>query len=901
MHPGRRLYKLSFLSGLILALPVLAGTAWYAWSAYAVADRHRRATDPQEKIDAELYQIVLHDELVRDGLRLMVRERDPRGPMPVISLSVTRANLDAMTSVSYVDALVEKDGKTHDAKVRYRGDQPWHTQGVQKSMKVRIDRGDLLDGARVFNLLNDPTPFGLEDQIILDLARENGLLAPEYRPARVRLNNTDLGVFRYATQPDETLLRRARRMPGNMYSFDDQAWQKIASRSAEEEADQSELTRFLAALDSSHEHFARYAEDELDLERFAMFDALDVVFGGSEHDYQSNHKMYADPYRGKMEPVAFSFRGFQHKPIFNLIDYPLLVRLKMTPGYLALRDRAVYELLTTKASVPSIRERTDRAAEGLLAELAVDPYWDAYKLLPKKTRLHRFLVRPMTLEKWLVSAENELDLFAERSRFLLDALEDPALELARTAVSEHLSKVELAVGGHGAYQLKSIHTRAECAGELELYADVNLDGVFEEGRDMLLARSKHGETAKISRYRELRPASVLVPQEEPSKKRGNVRVAEATELYRYFLRSKGACTPDQVAVELTNLVTGAPVFEILSEGTVSAENANLDRQRAPMLVAGERSVHPWAFPETPAPAVIALGPGVVNIEKTRNFAANETVEIAAGTTLQLGRGASLIFRGRVFARGTVERPINLVRLDRQVPFGGIALQGPGTEGSVLTQVNVRGGSQISGETIRYSAVLSLHDTHDLTLEAITLSGGGEAGDVLHANHVEALSLHDLTIEAAPVDAIDLEQVQGEARGLRIYAAGDDCLDLMGADLLVQDSVMSGCKNNAISAGEETHFTGISVLIADSKTGVLAKNASNAKLLRSLIYRTGRATHTKTNEIRYAGDSHVGLAEVTTDGVPGENELARLLVQVLGLTDWSELDQFLAHRERSASL
>ena len=184
---------------------------------------------------------------------------------------------------------------------------------------------------------------------------------------------------------------------------------------------------------SSPRDFAAYAEEELDLPRVAIFDALDVVFGGSEHDWFSNWKFYADPYRGKLEPVAWSFRGFQHEHAFNAIDAPLLIRLKMTPGYLARRDRKVYELLTGKASVPSIRERADRAMGALAEELAADPYWDAYKLLPRASRFHRFYVRPMTLDRWGLAAGYELDMFAERSRWLLDQLEEPGVEVTRSS------------------------------------------------------------------------------------------------------------------------------------------------------------------------------------------------------------------------------------------------------------------------------------------------------------------------------------------------------------------------------------------------------------------------------------------------------------------------------------
>jgi hypothetical protein len=385
---------------------------------------------------------------------------------------------------------LEKDGRVHEVNVRYRGEQAWQTLGAQKSLKIQLKRGDLLDGIRTFNLLNDPTPFGLEDQLILDLAREQGLLAPELQPVWVRLNNHDLGVFRFVPQPDETLIRRGQRIPGNMYSGDteetdpatkvgalfqsDRGWQKVADKDQEHPEDRRELLRFLAAINgASHLEFARYAETELDLPRWALFDALDVIFAGSEHDYYSNQKIYADPYRGKLEPVAFSFRGFQHEAGFNLVDHPLLLRLKMTPDYLARRDRAIYQLLTQGASVPAIRARAVAAMEAMADELAADPYWDAYKLLPRATKVHRFFLRPMTMDRWRLAAEAELEGLASRSRFLLDTLEDPGLSLGRGAflpdAQGHLGRYELEIRGHAAYQIERWQVSGPCAGNYSVH------------------------------------------------------------------------------------------------------------------------------------------------------------------------------------------------------------------------------------------------------------------------------------------------------------------------------------------------------------------------------------------------------------------------------------------------
>ncbi|MCK6547470.1 CotH kinase family protein [Myxococcota bacterium] len=940
-----RLYKLGFVSGLFMALPIAIGTAWYAWSAFASLDRNRRISDPKRAIDAELFHIALHDELVRDVERLKLAERPTRNALPTMSLALSRGSLDELyapagkgAEPAYVKGHLEHDGKVHDVKVRLRGEQPWHLLGTQKSLKVRLDPGDLVDGVRVFNLLNDPTPFGLEDQLILDLARDLDLLTPKYHPVRLRLNNADLGVYRFEQQPDETLVRANGRIPGNMYSGDGEerdpvtgagavfadatGWQKIASRSPEHERDTSELDQLLEAINrSTHGGFWSYATRSLDLQRFARFDALDVVFGGSEHDWFSNHKLYADPYRGTLEPVAWSFRGFQNDESFNVVDHPLLIRLKMLPGWMAERDRAVYTLLTGAASPPAIRERADRAMVAMAEELAADPYWDAYKQLPRVSRFHRFLPRPMSLERWTLASAYELDGYATRSRWLLDALEEPGLDASRTDLTSEpdrfVSKIELVVRGHAAYSVESLRTSAECKGTATLFADADLDGTFDAAKDALVAEAPIGEGADVGAYRTLTAMMELVPHPDPSPKRGYVRIEPRPQRHTYFLVS-APCAPAKVALVLESLVTKATRRIELWRGAKDeapetlAASAPLDE--LPKLSVGQRSAHPWSFPQPSPPRTIALGPGRVEVPSTRVFGAHETVELAAGTTLALGPGASIVFHGPVFARGTQASPIVVTRLDPAKPFGSLALQGPATAGARLVGVRVDGGSRGHVGSIQYTGVVAIHDTSDVVLEDWVVTNTVDAEDVVHGYQVEGLALHELSIDRAPVDAVDLEFVQGELRGLRLVGAGDDGLDLMGSKVLLQDSLIEGAKNNGVSAGEETVLTANGVVIARVKTGVLAKNASEARLLRSLVWRAERGLRARSSEERYGGKSRIGASEVFVVGaevlddatkgsvieledvhteLPTNGALEHVRTNVLQLRDWSEAIDYLA--------
>lgn len=932
-----RLYKASFLTGLLLSAPIVLGVLWYAWSAFAELDRYRRSAKVKdEPLDAELFQIALHDELTSDLRRMRLDDRPARSALPTFSLALGRTSLDQLNrrggkegEESYAPALLEKDGKVVEVRVRYRGGQPWHLLGAQKSMKVRVDRGQLVDGDRVFNLLNDPTPFGLEEQLILDLSRQLGLLTPDYRAVWVRLNNADLGVYRYESQPEEGLLRRSRRMPGSLYSGDTEAvdpktgdgalfssvegWQKVASRTPEEAQDLSELERLVEAVSrGTHRQFARFAAEEVDLDRYAAFDALDVVFGNSEHDYFSNHKLYFDPYAGRFEPVAWSFRGFNHEPRMNLVDHPLLIRLKLTPGYLARRNRAALELLNGSASVPQVRAAAQRHFDALYPELAADPYWDAYKLLPRVSRFHRFMVRPMSRGRWALAADAELEDFARRSRFVVDQLESSSLE----GLWGGGGGVVVRVGGQGGVRLTSATVSGDrCAGKaVQLLADADGDGRPGAG-DVAVAEGRGQLPLAVRRGGELYTGVQLVAREDAQPKFGRVRVEPEPRSYLFWIRAEGGCRPGTVSLEAEDLVTRASrTLEIEPgqaggsvEGFISAGVAAVDA--VPAIEPGTRSIHPWAFGLPPLPEEVALGPGEVVLEEGRRFGAHQTVRIAAGTVLRVGAGQTVEFRGPVFAQGTATAPVQIVPSGGR-PFGAVALLGPGTAGSRLSNVQIRGGSRGATAPVDVPGLLNIHHTRDVALEDVSLEASGRSEDLLHATAVDGLLLVDVAAHDAPVDAVDLELTRAEIRGLHVRGAGDDCLDLMASAVTMRDAALRGCAGNGISAGEETELAATELLVAGAKVGVLAKNASRVRLARAVLFRDQVALRTNFHQVHYQTESEIGaddLYAVACGTLADEDRgttirlervqrsfprgiaLQHLLTRVLKLQSWSHLD------------
>ena len=82
--------------------------------------------------------------------------------------------------------------------------------------------------------------------------------------------------------------------------------------------------------------------------------------------------------------------------------------------------------------------------------------------------------------------------------------------------------------------------------------------------------------------------------------------------------------------------------------------------------------------------------GVINIYKDKVI--DRPVNIMPGTTIKLAKGASLIFRNKVVAKGTNDRSITFQRMNLKDAWGVVAVQGKLANNSMLSHLSINGGS-----------------------------------------------------------------------------------------------------------------------------------------------------------------------------------------------------------------
>lgn len=938
----RRLLRIPLIWALVLAAPALVPCLWYPFAAAAAHYNYVAASGENEPLTLELLHLHLYDRLVQDRRKIILPEASGDSPLPTYGLVLSNDTLDRLSRLlppkdgpeNYVSAHVTRKSQIYEVDVRYRGSKHWHWIGPQKSWKVRTKNGRPFSGVDTFNFLNTPDPMPFSEQMILDIARDKGLLTPDYYPFRLLLNNAYLGVYYFETQPAEDLLRLSRRAPGSIFSgngapFDPKtgistlwespgSWKKVAAWKTELLGDDSELRALIDAVHTaSPQRFAQFASRHLDLEKFATFDALDVVFGNNQHDYHQNHKLYFDPYRGRFEPIATDFRDIGHETELNRTDNPLLLRLKQLPRYLSLRNRRVYELVRGPCSPESMRSRTDHLISTLEQDQIRDPFWDAYELLPDMGNYYRHLLRPMDRQIQASAAEARLREHGERVRYLrgllevdeIDASIAPDQQVPGPASSEDAAAVDIIVGGHSGYRLLETFATwpADCRPEAwDLRMDSNLDDALDGSVDRALG-SAGGADAPATSDIALFPGVRFVPK-EPHPLRGRVRAEPDARRFRFFVDASG-CEPVSVRFRLKGLVTSDTV-DVVANGASAERKVDSTPSciaDGPATAPGSRSPHPWCEDEERTERTVRLGPGVVEVAETRVFGPEETVLFAPGTTVRLGDQASMIFHGRVEANGSPGSPIRFEPLGSR--FGGIALQGVHTQGSRLSHVELRSGSHPVHGLTAFPGTLNIHDTSDIQVSGLFVSDSIGHSDGIHAAYVHGMVVRQSRIESVTGNAVHADFVTAGFDDLTVVRAGGDCIDLVGSDVEVSASRLLACGASAVSANERSSARVSHTVAARGDIGLTVTRGSTVTVEGVLLYNNRVGAHVQRmsegsglkNEIKAEVLYSVGNGRTwsissrklkTVGRIADqirEDDLEPLRKRVLGLEDWRGLD------------
>ena len=769
----------------------------------------------------------------------------------IIRLVVQSRDWDAMQGDplamwgEWVDGTLSYGRTLLDVRLRKRGDNSIHWLTDKRSLTVRTQRDEFYKRYREFGLsVKDVLP----SYVANALAPEFGLLAPETAVVPVFLNNQFYGMFRFVEVVDETFLRAAGRMPGNVFRGDTAErgeahkgtdrnlfsnpyiWDRVAVNDRPTAAPADQLDLLLRDLrggtfDAHERLMARLDRDEL-ARLFAFFFSVgDPYHSTGVH----NQFLYEDPATQRLHPIPWDIRL---RDLTRPSEAPLNDLFRAV-----LRDPIVTDGIMRELGRALAERRVEDAAARLVADA--------------ERRYHRYFEYDR-LRAGLVpdvgTPGATLDLVSRNAATLRGWLDDDAVAFVAGGAAGAVVVVDLETRGRVGADLVAIEGLPETAGPGPvLRRDANLNGVLDADDPVVTTRRDGGALVLDA------PLPLLAAWRTDD---GSPAAGRMT--YRLFVAGvpAGGLRP-----RLANRVTGEPVtLESLAAG-------------APM--AAPTGWHPWRYPEAPNGTIRYSGE--VRLTETVRVPAGVTTVIAPGTTLRLDPDVSFVSRGVVLAEGTAARPIRVVPSVPGRPWGTFSLQGPGAGGSVIRHAEFAEGGGALVDRIEYIGMVNVHGARDVVVDSTRFVRNLRSDDTFHALHAD-VALTNCVFEDANSDAVDYDQSSGEIRGNVFDGAGGDAIDLMTSSPRVVGNRIRGAGDKGISVGEHSAPFIFDNLIEDSVIGIEIKDRSEPVVLGNDIARAGVGLGSNLKNWRYGGSGFGLVAHTRFDHVatPLDADLASRL-------------------------
>lgn len=763
-------------------------------------------------------------------------------PEEMASLNVNLPNSGRRFIDGYM--LTSESSEIQKMKLRYRGTIPSHWAFRQKSLRIKLVRGELNQLDREFNLVNPPHKFFPIDYVSYDISREAGLLAPDSEPVRVFVNNEYMGLYSYLSQVDESTLRKNRRMPGSVYygeqaRYSDEqgvnvlwkhapAWRKRAARNLEESEDRTDIEALIAAVNDPdplvfYDFFNRHANKH----KFYTFFGIDTLVGSMHHDYSHNHRLYFSPYKGRFEPIQWDVRFWLPIHAKDAVTYPLLTRVMLNPVLEMERDRVGYRLLKNFPAADLVA-RLRRYQALVQPELELDVYRD-------DAVFHgpHFTAMPFTLQQFNDSMDEHATILEERAQVLEASYAQSEVRYRVEQLDQNITRLRFQVSGNSPASLDLAGFFPQKGTGFAIYQDRNGNGLAD-------ADEREFATEQI-----LYPGRKLLPGNETwgnPATRGVIKLRPAPLDYDYLVVNGGAF--DASSQQASNSITG---------GSVSI------REGAFESTAETASVHPWQLPRV-LPRRVVLN-GDIEIDEDRVYEVGTEVVIEPGTRVRLAPGKSIFFYDRVLAIGNERQPIRFEARDADSPWGSVVIQGPESAGSELSHVQISNGSTTRFRLVNYPGQLNVHDSPDFTLTHCLLGKNHVGDDNLHIANTNAI-VDRCVFYRSHRDAVDVDVATIEITNSTFLGSGNDSLDFMTTKFEAANNVYFQAGDKCLSIGEWSEGTVRDSLLMDCHTGIAVKDRSVARVDRVAIENAqATAVSLYRKNYRYGGGGELQATEL----------------------------------------
>lgn len=709
------------------------------------------------------------------------------------------------------------DGKIRKVKVRHRGDNPLNWGWDKKSWRVKVRKKNLIDGTRTFNYIVPQQADFINNHLAYMTSNLIGINAVKSRNVELYINDRSYGIYMESEQLDESFLRQNKIMPVNIYKgeqanserkifisnklFDNPSlWSKTATFNQLPEDDVSDLENFLNLLRASETDGASFVKlkEIAPYKDWARFAAFQTIVQSWVNDHGHNMRLISDPWKGTIVPVPHDTRtgyGFDEPFHIDQASHSLFRRYHQEPEFLLEKYKLLKGFVDGQI-FKKIRDEIDQIEGPLFTSLSRDRFSAILQVITRNDQAG-------TASETARAFANTKAVLSRLEKFIHDKLDgEPDVHWFQSA---DLDTLNLLVSDVLPVDKLTLEFESNGSPLPSLYLDVDSNGTLSE-QDTLL------------------PTTLIDGKINIEATWFANRLSIKDGLVPYSLTSVDIRTqPTQFRIFVT---TPAKIVNISASNPLNNRAFEVENRQSVGATPSERN-HPILRDVVPTKRTWS---GDVTFSGVNYF--DRPVEIEAGTTIHMKPGSSLIFRNSVNVLGVAEFPVKVIPQNPDMPWGTFALLGRKAAGSRISHLNMTGGSGLIGTNIRFTSMLSVHDTKNIIFNNLVLRDSQIFDDMFHIVYSSDIEINNCDLRSAFSDAIDIDISKVKIKNCKITNSGNDALDIMSSNIAILDSTLEGSGDKGMSVGEDSRLLAVGVHVKGNEVGIAVKDKSTARVLNS---------------------------------------------------------------------
>lgn len=722
--------------------------------------------------------------------------------------------------------IASNDNKIQEIQIRYRGDNPRNWLLEKKSIRLKTKKSELFGRQRYFEYF----PLSVQKYMSSKVAQDIGVLVAQSKLIELYVNGQSDGVFVEKERINENFLRRNLLMPVNLYKGENQnletflgldknlfnnpgLWKKIAVFNQEDEKNNYDLENFLSTLQNSElsENLDISLGGHINLENQAKLSAYTVITQNWHNDRFHNMRLILDPWSGYVSQIIVDpWLGNNINGKFALDFSPndLTALLHRSSEFNHAKYKSLLSLIKEKEIIKKNLEFIEKISKNLIISLKRDP-----ELNTKKT-LSEFKLYAQYLKS---NEENLIKEFNSKpnarwkkndkgfSIFVNDNM--PISNIKLSFISDKPTWVSV---------------------------DENYNGLVDENEMKFFSNNEKNIYIPATFYSN----RIKVTNK---KVRMHSQFDIETANTKFNIISENNKPPNKVVA--TNP---------FSQKNFIVENENVkgvQKNKFNKIIFNNESTDEDNYK-------LLSGDIIVDSDLVFNF----PVKIMPGTNFFIKDGKHIIFKDRLVANGTPQKPITLKKYDiTSKPWGTFALIGTSSQNSELSNLIINGGSGGKYKQFFFTSMLSLHNTKNIKLENIELSNNNIFDDMIHLIYCKNITLNNLKLNYALNDAIDVDISNNIIiKNSKFIEPNNDAIDFMESTALVEFSSIIGSKDKGISVGENSNILIYKNLIKNNNLGIAVKDKSIAEIVETKFKDNNTQISAYAKNWQYGGGGMVNV-------------------------------------------